>query len=319
MAGLRRFFTELLYVLLTGYILGFFSEWMFWSGQVRPSDPGEYIFTWLVYSIAAYLFLLTVRLFHVRTFWSLFLAGAVYGWMVEGVYVQTMYDDFPYNISTTGLSWHALISVCLGWAFLRQQLRASLRSAWIACAAFGVFFGFWSIGWWIEVPQASLGAVALYNGVLGVLLMLAVALLERIGDAAFTLTWRKVIVGVIIFLAWFVFVTVPTQPLALFVLPPLLGVVLLTLNRNRTLEPAADLLPAAALPLSRLACVLLIPLLATAIYALAEAAAFPWSTLPFVWIVTLPAGFILLALSLYRIWTRQRSISRAPASIPASG
>src|SRR5690348_807196 len=99
--------TRIVYVLATGYILAFYSEWSFWAG--RPAQEFfwlEAIPTWLVYSCFAYFFLAAVSYFRVKSIWAFFLAGAIYGWLGEGVYVQTMYDTFPMNISWTGLAWH---------------------------------------------------------------------------------------------------------------------------------------------------------------------------------------------------------------------
>jgi hypothetical protein len=76
--------------------------------------------TWLAYSTLAYLFLATVRLFRADDVWSVYLAGAVYGWLTEGGLIHTLYGTeesapFPISLIITGVSWHALISVLVGW------------------------------------------------------------------------------------------------------------------------------------------------------------------------------------------------------------
>lgn len=102
---------QILGVLATGYILFFYSELVFWV-RVQPVDtlPGR-ISAWLAYSLLAFVFLTILMRFRVRTVWALFLAGAVFGWMTEGIVVQTAYEDLPFSLSFTGLAWHALISV----------------------------------------------------------------------------------------------------------------------------------------------------------------------------------------------------------------
>ena len=116
---MRRWTQRLAVVLATGYILFFYSERLFWSFP-RPGDTfADLLLTWVVYSLLAWVFLLLVRQCRIAAFPALFLAGAVFGWLAEGVVVDTMYGNkdnpFPASISFTGLAWHALISVGVGW------------------------------------------------------------------------------------------------------------------------------------------------------------------------------------------------------------
>ena len=72
---------RLAYTFLTGYILTFYSEWMFWSG--RP--PSEIFFleaipSWIAYSFITFLFLTAVTYFRVQSLWAVFLAGAAFAW-----------------------------------------------------------------------------------------------------------------------------------------------------------------------------------------------------------------------------------------------
>ena len=145
--------------LSTGYIFCYFGELMFWSTPDREgmSVPAVAM-TWLVYSVFAYVFLCVVSVFRVRTLCSVFLAGAFFGWYEEGIFVQTMYGSpdgpFPMSISFTGLAWHALIDVCVGWYLVRMTLtqRRTLRTAGLAIAI-GLFYGLWAIWWWNEPPE----------------------------------------------------------------------------------------------------------------------------------------------------------------------
>lgn len=81
----------------------------------------------------------------------MFLVGAFFGWLVEGVFAMTLFGAegilFPFTISWTGLAWHAIISVVLGWYVLQQALTHSFkRTAWVSgmlgiFGVHGLFFG----------------------------------------------------------------------------------------------------------------------------------------------------------------------------------
>src|SRR5262245_55428597 len=122
LAAILRFIRRACTSLATGYVVYFFSETVFW-GRFNPETPqSEFIVSLIVYSIFSAMLLAVISRFRVRSFWAVFLAGAVFGWVGEGIYVQTMYDNFPLHISFTGLAWHALLSVCGGWYLLRRTL-----------------------------------------------------------------------------------------------------------------------------------------------------------------------------------------------------
>ena len=119
---------RLLSVLACGYILMFYSEHLFWA-HVRASDTlFDYLETWLLYSFLAFAFLNLIDHFRVQNIWALFLCGAVFGWLVEGVIVQTTYESLPLSISFTGLAWHALISVWVGWYAVRKAIQTGIGS-----------------------------------------------------------------------------------------------------------------------------------------------------------------------------------------------
>ena len=120
-----KFTKRLLLALSTGYILFFYSERIFWS-LARPGDtPFDYLLTPLLYAIFAYIFLIIVEMFCVRNIWAIFIAGAAFGWIGEGIVAMTLFGgeiSLPFSISWTGLAWHALISVLIGWYYLRKIL-----------------------------------------------------------------------------------------------------------------------------------------------------------------------------------------------------
>ncbi len=80
----------LLLVLTTGYILTFYSEVLFWA-RPRPGDSlPAWIGVWLYYSVTTLTFLTVVKRFRVRGIWPLFLAGGLFGWLVEGLLANTI-------------------------------------------------------------------------------------------------------------------------------------------------------------------------------------------------------------------------------------
>lgn len=298
------FLARIAYTLLTAYILTFFSEWMFWTG--RP--PAEnYLFealpTWLMYALATFLFLTVASRFRVQTLWAVFLAGAIYGWLIEGIIVQTMYDSFPLNLSWTGLAWHALISVVFGWWWLPNRLRAG--KGVVPCLLVALALGLWSTGWWTEpdVAVAAPESVALYNAVFGLLLIPAYVLWDRFDLAAFRPS-RVEIVGVFILVVIYsALITVPTQPSALVLLPItvfLLAMLILVLRKKSQLMMTTIPAKTGAITFKKALSLLLIPLVASVVYTLALTIGLSLPTLQVVYFITLPLGFLLLAVSLYK-------------------
>ena len=171
-----RILKNLTAILSTGYIFLYFSEHLFWA-RVRPDDSLlNWLTTWLAYSLSAYVFLRLVSYFRVRNIWALFLAGAVFGWLTEGVIVQTTYESLPLSISFTGLAWHALITVWLGWYAVRKALlSSSMRTTVKLAALIGLGYGLWAINWWLEPDGgvATLREFAMYSFTITTLVILA--------------------------------------------------------------------------------------------------------------------------------------------------
>jgi len=192
-----RTFKNLLLVLSTGYIFVYFSEHLFWA-RLRPGDSlTGWLGAWLAYSLLAYLFLALVAYFRVKNRWALFLAGAAFGWLAEGVIVQTAYESLPLSISFTGLAWHALITVWLGWSVLRQTIRAASVWAELGLASvWGLCFGLWAISWWLEPDGgvSTLPEFAAFAFLPTLLVLLACWLADWSATETFTLNrWTPMI------------------------------------------------------------------------------------------------------------------------------
>lgn len=243
--------------LATGYVLLFFGEIQFWATPEREGmDVPGLALTWWVYSVFAHVFLLVAGGFRVRSPWAVFLAGAVFGWFEEGIILQTTYGSeatpFPQSISFTGLAWHALIDVWAGWYMLRRLLSEGRPLRTAAWAAFlGVFHGVWAIFWWTEPPEPMrallersewvlVGRFTVFAFLTTGVLVAALHLHSRVaGHGPVGSRWERWFF-VLATLAWFIGITVPAAPRAVWVLPPLMGLTVFALWRNRVGEDRPD-------------------------------------------------------------------------------
>jgi hypothetical protein len=296
-----------LLVLGTGYILLYFSEHLFW-GRARPEDSlGEWAVTWMVYSLLGFIFLHLIAHFKVGNLWALFLAGAIFGWMTEGLVVQTAYESLPLSISFTGLAWHALVSVWIGWYAVQRCLHSpGLRSTFGLAALIGVFFGVWAITWWVE-PDGGVappGEFAIFIFSTTLLLIAAYRLAGWSASAGFDPSrWA---IGLVygLFALYFLFVTLPAAPVAGFVLPLLLGLAGLGLLRFRGRTEGVSFIAffQGRIPARNLLGLLAIPAASTLIYWLAHELGLRWHTNWILYLITTPLGFILFGASLYKAW-----------------
>ncbi|GAB4457744.1 MAG: hypothetical protein OHK0029_18040 [Armatimonadaceae bacterium] len=293
---------SILTTLTVGFILFFYSETLFW-GRPGRAPLEELVVTWLVYSVMTYLFLCVVRGFQVQGFASLFLAGALFGWLGEGVLAQTMYDMLPINLSWTGLAWHALISVSVGWYRLTIALQQGKVPAILTAAGIGAFWGVWAVMWWQPSEGGNitpLPAFAVHAFTQGVLLMLAYALFPRLVlPEMFTSRWGQGI-SVTLALLWFVFVAIPQNPLAIGIAPPLFALTLFALYRSRATQQSPGLLTTLKpVPLFHYLTVLIMPLCAVGVYSLFLSTNRTYPTNQWVYFLIMPLGFIAYSLSLY--------------------
>jgi hypothetical protein len=291
----------------------FFSENLFWA-RFRPGEDSitNYTYTWLAYSLVAYVLLTLVRRFHVRSLPAIYLVGAACGWLTEGVIVQTAYEQFPLQLSWTGLAWHALITVVWGWYFLRQTLvKGNFRQVSLQFGLAGVFFGFWAIFWRVEEPanQASPVEFAVYAFAITALFGLCAWLFQRISYPPFQYNriFSAIVAGV--FGLMFLVAVVPVIPWAIAVLPPLLALVGWGLALNRRCETRPDILEAMTgpLPPANLLGLLALPGLAVLLYTIADILNLRPNTGWLVYLVTMPVGAFAFIASLAFIWQRSRT------------
>lgn len=301
---------KLAFVLSTGYILMFYSELVFWSRYRSESDSiGGYLMTWAVYSGTSFAFLAVVDVFKARSIWAVFLCGALYGWLTEGVIVQTMYnyEAFGFYISWTGLAWHGLISVLVGWYYVRKVLLENKPFKTVCVAsAIGLFWGLWAVCWWVEEPGTSPGLLgfAVFAFLSSLLIIASYWLCDTpLWKSFATRKWQLCIVG-ILFVLYFACVTLPAAPIAVLILPPLLLIIWLTLRRNKHIERRGSLLePSVGCVKARnYLCLFFMPLVATAVYGILGLLDAEVHTNWPIAFVTTPTGAVLFIVSVVKIW-----------------
>ncbi len=295
---------NLLLVISTGYIFMYFSEHLFWA-RARPGDSlFGWLGAWAAYSLLAFIFLLIVSYFHIRAIWSLFLAGAVFGWLAEGLVVQTAYETLPLSISFTGLAWHALITVWVGWYLIRAALHSSPLAKLLQYSIFiGLAYGLWAISWWLE-PDGGVSSIldfTIYSFSITGLVILAYWLADWSSTAPFAPAKWVVVLTALLFTLYFIFVTIPAAPIAAILLPLLLVLTYWGLNRSRQKGEGslADAAPR-SIPVWKYAALLAIPASAAAVYGLAFTFHVQWHTNLILYLITTPAGFVLFVIGLYK-------------------
>lgn len=305
-----RFFRNLGLSLASGFVLCFFSERLFWSA-FRPGDSiGDLVVTWLAYSVLACLLINVVSRFRVHRAEQVFLAGAIYGWLAEGALVGTLYGTeasapFPVSIVCTGLSWHALISVLVGWHFLRRsflEFRPWKALGW--SAGIGLFWGLWGTFLWREAPPVivSIPAFATHAFVCTVLLMLSYAVMRRLPPESSRPGWIGLGFSVLLLGVFYVQQVRSLGFLPLILLPVLVGGALLILRKARQVAPEPASGTRADPPAMRnLLCLLAIPITATSTYAIQYTTGFKGIPPIVIFAATAIVSLFVMAWALFRI------------------
>jgi hypothetical protein len=262
--------------LITGYVWFFTGERVFWSFW-RPHDSlGDMILTWLLYSFFAYICLICISEFKVRSASAMFLVAALFGWLVEGLFSLTMFGvggiSIWASISWTGLAWHAMC-ILFCWYWMRDAVQHSTKKTLLGATAFGILWGVWSLWWVFETPPvfSTVPASFSYGILFTTFYILALHAYAWIGKGSFraTLTEKVILAGICF--AYFAFVTVPAAPvLALTELPVLYALIYLGLRRNRQIETAPNVLTSfqTPIPWGRSLLLFIAPVLATTIFSL---------------------------------------------------
>ncbi|HLC73690.1 MAG TPA: hypothetical protein VJH20_03570 [Candidatus Nanoarchaeia archaeon] len=306
----NNFWKRVLVSLTTGYILYFYSESLFWAWP-NPDESILWILVgWLLYSIFAFVFLLNIDMFKANSIWAVFLVGAVYGWLNEGLVAITTYDltyGLPLNISWTGLAWHAIISVLIGWYYVRKILAENnYKKTIILASLIGFFYGFWAIYWPIEKAAIAIDKFSQQAVFFTLLLIAAHIVYDKVKLTEFKASKKEKAILWAISVLYFVFVTIQTNFLAVLILPALLLLTYFALRHNRKIEKKESALISfnRRIKLVNYLLLLFIPIVAVGIYGMAYILNFFPATNFIVYYITMPLGFILYFVSLFKVFSK---------------
>ncbi len=291
-------------VACTAYILMYFSEFLAWA-RLRPQDTPMALWnTFVVYCILAVVLLSLAHRMRASGFWAVYLCGAVVGWICEGVMVQTLYMALPVTIIWSGLAWHALITVAVGWHRISTSLhsRSTGHSA-LLLSSCGLIYGVWAASWWAEqggYRQPPM-TFAIYSLVTGWLAVLAYWVNSNTFHHPFILSrGAQVILGVT--LAVYAISTIRAIPYAPLVLGPLSVITLWALKRmagDRVWYSSVQK-PTTRIPLLRAMVILALPVMAIITYSLLYTLDAVWRTHGLMYVVTIPLATVLYAMSLWK-------------------
>lgn len=257
-----------------GYLLAFYSEFLFYGQRSDPTLPKppltDLISLWIAYTAMAYLLLSIIRYFRVQSLPALFIAGAAYGWMLEGMVVATLYQSLPLTISFTALAWHAPIDVVLGLFWMPRLLQKS--SPWKTAGTvlgMGIVWGFWMLWPWAEIQRGIDPGAFLGFGLLATAALLSAYWLlgsQQLAQFQPRRTPLLLLSGLLV--VFYLVNGLANYGAAALVLPILLLLCWWGLAHSRRQEPPGDLLPSLSgkpRPLN-LALLMLLPLSAYTTY-----------------------------------------------------
>ena len=101
-----------------------------------------------VYIAAACLLVAFLDRYPERGLAGLFVAAGLFGFVIEGVPVPILYEAVPASILWTSISWHALVSVMVGWVATSWLLRKPPAEAALWFVALGLLLGLWQSWAW---------------------------------------------------------------------------------------------------------------------------------------------------------------------------
>lgn len=158
------------------------SEALFWSFPPEGITALDGALTVLAYSLVAACVLAAVIWSGIGGWQAVFLGGAIGGWLIEGVVVDTMYDAFPFQLVWTPLAWHAAVTG-LGVFGLQRRLAAGALWRYLAFLVAAGLVGAGFAGFW-PMERAALPpppAIFLYQLASGAVAVACFAMFGRLG------------------------------------------------------------------------------------------------------------------------------------------
>lgn len=311
-SGFRAGLKKLLYIFCFAALLISWSEHLFWArvelGSAEKVVEWGYAYV-LGYTIPAFFALWLAVWARAHDFWSWFMAGAFFGWITEGLLVQTAYDMLPFSLSFTGLAWHALITFGIGvYGLPLLRRRGTPRQIVKYSALFGLCWGGWSVAWWMETPPVIVPAhlYVLYAFMLTAVTLGLYRIMEMAPADVFRFRKWELWVLIVLFSGLYLLLCLPKAPVSLVILPVLLGATVFVLRRNR--ESGKDfylpLVGGYRTPVRRDALFFIAPLAASLVYVVADAMEIRFAGNMVLYLITMPAGFIVYAVAVRKILRR---------------
>ena len=178
---MRATLSYLLISLSLGLITVWGSENFFWSAPPADLTVPGWLLTWMVYALASGTAVSAVILTRAQGWLGLYLAAVLFGFLIEGVVVDTMYDAFPFQMVWTPMAWHGLITGLCVLGLGRVAPHWPLHRHLLALVGLGLFGAVFASFWPTERGEMpGTGAVAFYLVGLGLVVPLAHAVLDRV-------------------------------------------------------------------------------------------------------------------------------------------
>jgi len=230
-----KFFNRFIFIFFSAFILMFFSEYFFLNTDPtfnfitsltkRPISAAMSILElWMFYTFFAYILFIAIEKFNVSDLWSLFLAGSLFGWWVEGMVIPVLYEALPFSISWTSLGWHPIVDVILGWYIVRRVLHKDfIPYTALLSVSLGGFWGVWATWFWVEDTEPILPLnFFLLSFFLGILLIISYIVIDKIKIDTFKISKTEIIIFSILSLLGLVLQIYIVGYIALIVLPSLI-------------------------------------------------------------------------------------------------
>lgn len=233
---MRGFFHRLAAAYGSAIILMFFSEYFFVNEEPVlgllnnvKNTPFLTISSFAsfasFYVLFTYPFLLLLSYFKVRTISSLLLAGAIFGWSTEGLFIPILYESIPISFVFPSISWHALIDVLLGWYLVRMVMRNfGMFGNAISFVALGVVWAMWATWFWGGTDANDMSRILpddfmLLAVVSSSFWLLGLLLADWFTDMKFQVSkWEVWIIGVI-YILFFLYTAFPYLPYSALIIP----------------------------------------------------------------------------------------------------
>lgn len=296
-----------------GFIGYTWSERVFWSVWMPTELWLEPAIVWLAYSAISCIFLFLWLQLQPSHWTTVLFTGAVYGWLVEGGLVSTLYGTqpsapFPASLVITGLSWHAILTIGVGfWGLAIAMQRPSRWPIFWLATLVGIFWGLWGMFPWAEDPPIQKAPTEFFVHSLLCCVGLVVAWSAlRWLDIRGKLQPNKTVLGLsIAFISIFYAAHAAILGPIVLLLPLLLVVAVLSGRRAARRQGCTSAAPVfAQLQHKNILCLLWIPFAATLAYVIVGSvggAQWQIPALVYYW-TTGPLATLAMAMAIYKTW-----------------